>query len=68
MRFSIYAKNGTIQQIFQALQKQNIIDVQGKILCLYITSIKVHPKLPKPEKQVNPKVGANDEGTRGLCI
>ena len=36
-------KNGTIQRIFEELQKQNIIDVQSKVLCLDTTSIKVHP-------------------------
>lgn len=43
MRFSRWAKNGTIQRIFEELQKQNIIKVQSKVLCLDSTSIKVHP-------------------------
>lgn len=43
MRFSRWTKNGTIQRIFDELQKQNIIDVQSEVLCLDSTSIKVHP-------------------------
>ncbi len=43
MRFSRWTKSGTIQRIFQELQKQNLIDIKGEILCLDRTSIKVHP-------------------------
>ena len=43
MRFSRWTKNGTIQRIFDELQKQNIIDVQSEVLCLDSTSINVHP-------------------------
>lgn len=43
MRFNRWAKNGTIQRIFRELQTQNVIDVQGEILCLDSTGIKVHP-------------------------
>ena len=43
MRFSRWSKNGTIQRIFEELQKQNIINIQSNILCIDSTSIKVHP-------------------------
>ena len=43
VRFNRWSKNGTIQRIFEELQKQNIIDVQSEVLCLDSTSIKVHP-------------------------
>ncbi len=43
MRFNRWAKKGTIQRIFEELQRQNIIKNQGEILCLDSTSIKVHP-------------------------
>ncbi len=36
-------ENGTTQRIFEELQKQNIIENHGEILCLDSTSIKVHP-------------------------
>ncbi len=36
-------KNGTIKQIFDELQKQNVIDANHEVLCLDSTSIKVHP-------------------------
>ncbi len=43
MRFNKWAKKGTIQRIFEELQKQNIIKNQGEILCLDNTGIKVYP-------------------------
>jgi Transposase and inactivated derivatives len=43
MRFNRWTKNGTIQRIFEEMQKQNIIKTQGEVLCLDSTSIKVHP-------------------------
>ena len=43
VRFNRWSKNGTIQRIFEELQKQNLIDVQSEVLCLDSTSIKVHP-------------------------
>ena len=43
MKFNRWSKNGTIQRIFDELQKQNIIDIQSDVLCLDSTSIKVHP-------------------------
>ena len=43
MKFNRWSKNGTIQRIFDEIQKQNVIDIQGDILCLDSTSVKVHP-------------------------
>ena len=43
MRFNRWSKNGTIQKIFEEMQKLNIIDVRTDVLCIYSTSIKVHP-------------------------
>ena len=43
MRFSRWTKNGTIERIFEVMQKQNIIKTQSEFLCLDSTSIKVHP-------------------------
>ncbi len=43
IKFNRRVKNGIIQRIFEELQNQNIIDVQGEILCLDSTSVKVHP-------------------------
>ena len=43
MKFNRWSKNGTIQRIFEELQKQNVIDTQTEILCLDSTSIKLHP-------------------------
>ena len=43
MRFNRWAKNGTIQQIFETLQSSNIIDNRTDLLCIDSTFIKVHP-------------------------
>lgn len=43
VNFNRWSKNGTIQRIFEELQKENIIDIQGGILCIDSTSIKVNP-------------------------
>jgi len=43
VKFNRWSKNGTIQWIFDELQKQNIINIQSDILCLDSTSVKVHP-------------------------
>ena len=43
VKFNRWSKNGTIQRIFEELQKQKIIDIQSEVLSLDSTSIKVHP-------------------------
>ena len=52
VRFNRWSKNGTIQRIFEELQKQNIIDVQSEVLCLDSTSIKVHPDAAGAKKTI----------------
>ena len=52
MKFNRWSKNGTIQRIFDELQKQNIIDIQGDVLCLDSTSIKVHPNASGARKSI----------------
>lgn len=43
VRFNRWSKNGTIDKIFEELQKQNIIEIRTEIVCIDSTSIKVHP-------------------------
>lgn len=43
MKFNRWAKNGTIQKIFDEMQKANMIDIRSDVLCIDSTSIKVHP-------------------------
>ena len=43
MRFNRWSKNGTIQIIFDEMQRSNIIDIRTDVLCIDSTSIKVHP-------------------------
>lgn len=42
MKFNRWSKNGTIQRIFDEMQKANIIDIRSDVLCIDSTSIKVH--------------------------
>ena len=70
MEFNRWSKNGTIQWIFDELQKQNIINIQSDILCLDSTSVKVHPnfccKKIKWLKVLAVQKGANNEDTRDM--
>ena len=50
IKLNRWAKNRTIQRIFEDLQKQNIINVRGKVLCLYSTNIKIHPNAFRARK------------------
>lgn len=43
MKFNRWSKNGTIQRIFDKMQKSNMIDICSDVLCIDTTSIKVHP-------------------------
>jgi|SRR5215469_14795612 len=43
VRFSRWSKNGCLQRIFEALQREGIISVEVKLACLDSTHIKVHP-------------------------
>ena len=43
VKFNRWSKNGTIEKIFEDLQKENIIEIRTKIVCLDSTSVKVHP-------------------------
>ena len=38
-----WSKNGTIQRIFEELQKQKIINIQSDDLSLDSTRVKIHP-------------------------
>lgn len=43
MKFSRWSKNGTIQKIFDEMQKMGLIKTDTDALCIDSTSIKVHP-------------------------
>ena len=43
MKFSRWSKNGTIQKIFDEMQKMGLVDINPDVLCIDSTSIKVHP-------------------------
>ena len=43
MKFSRWSKNGTIQKIFDEMQKMGLVNINTDVLCIDSTSIKVHP-------------------------
>jgi len=42
-RFNRWAKNGTLDKVFAALQDEGVIDITADITCIDSTSVKVHP-------------------------
>ena len=64
MRFSRWTKNGTIQRIFDELQKQNIIDAQSEVFAWTALPSKSILILLEPEKKVVSK--AHRSLKRGL--
>ncbi len=42
-RLNRWCKNGTLEAVFTGLQKENIIDIRTKFVCMDSTSVKVHP-------------------------
>ena len=49
-RFNRWSKNGTIDRIFEELQRKNIIEIRTEIVCIDSTSIKVHPDVAEELK------------------
>lgn len=42
-RMNLWSKNGALQRLFEALQRENVIRIRMEAVCLDCTSIKVHP-------------------------
>ena len=55
LRFNRWAKNGTIQRIFEKLQDMNITDNRTDVLCIDSTYVKVHPDTAGALKKVENK-------------
>ena len=69
MKFNRWSKNGTIQRIFEEMQKLNIIDVRTDTLCIDSTSIKVHPDAAGALKSSGEQsIGRSKGGWRRSCI
>ena len=43
MRMSRWSKNGVLKALFETLQKENVISIEMKVLCMDSTTVKVHP-------------------------
>ncbi len=43
VRMNRWSKNGVLQRLFEALQRENIIRIRMEAVCLDSTSVKVHP-------------------------
>ena len=70
MRFNRWSKNGTIQKVFEKMQKMNLIDIRTDVLCIDSTSIKVHPDASGARKLRVSDVQkvADNEATSLLCF
>ena len=69
MRFNRWSKNGTIQKIFEEMQKLDIIDVRTDTLCIDSTSIKVHPDAAGARKSNGEQsIGRSKGGWQRNCI
>ena len=51
VRFNRWSKNGIIDEIFEAMQTENIIEIRTEIVCIDSTSIKVHPDASGARKE-----------------
>jgi transposase len=69
VRMNRWSKNGVLQNLFEALQNENIIRITMNIVCLDSTTVKVHPDgtgaLKKTERKVS---GDREEGSRRKFI
>lgn len=43
MRMNRWSKNGVLKALFETLQKEDIISIEMKVLCMDSTTVKVHP-------------------------
>jgi transposase len=43
VRFNRWSKNGVIENLFLALQEENIIEIRTEIVCIDSTTVKVYP-------------------------
>lgn len=69
IRFNRWSKNGTIDKIFEELQKQNIIEIRTQIVCIDSTSIKVHPNAAGARKSNGEKsIGRSKGGSQQRFI
>jgi len=60
-KFSRWAKNGVLREIFTALQTEEIIAIRVEVLALDSTSCKVHPDGHGALKNSESKLSANQE-------
>lgn len=69
MKFSRWSKNGTIQKIFDEMQKMGLIDINTDVLCIDSTSIKVHPDAAGARKSSGEQsIGRSKGGWRRSSI
>jgi hypothetical protein len=38
-----WSKSGVLKRLFEALQEEGIIKIKMEVVCLYSTTVKVHP-------------------------
>ena len=55
VRFNRWSKDGKLERLFAALQKEGIISIDMKVVCIDSTSVKVHPDGSGALKKVESK-------------
>lgn len=61
VRMNRWSKNGVLQNLFEALQKEDIISITMNIVCLDSTTVKVHPDGTGALKKTESKVSVDHE-------
>jgi transposase len=62
VRMNRWSKNGVLQRLFEALQKENIIKITMNVVCLDSTTVKVHPDGSGALKKAERKASEDREG------
>lgn len=62
VRMNRWSKNGVLKNLFEALQKENIIKITMDVVCLDSTTVKVHPDGSGALKKAERKASEDHEG------
>ena len=73
VRFNRWSKSGIIDEIFESMQTENIIEIRTEIVCIDSTSIKVHPdasgaRKENGEQSMDVQKGAHNKNSSGVHV
>jgi transposase len=61
-RMNRWAKSGVLDRVFEAMQRENLIQIRVEAVSLDSTMVKVHPDGTGALKKTAPRLSANPEG------